>query len=47
MRAIAGMIDRVLRSGASDPDVAAVQAEVRAMCEAFPLYEPADAGSIG
>ena len=47
MRAIAGMIDRVLRSGASDPDVAAVQAEVRALCEAFPLYEPADAGSIG
>ena len=47
MRAIAGMIDRVLRTGASDPDVAAVQAEVRAMCEAFPLYEPADAGSIG
>ena len=47
MRAIAGMIDRVLRSGASDPDVAAVQAEVRAMCAAFPLYEPADAGSIG
>jgi len=47
MRAIAGMIDRVLRSGASDPDLAAVQAEVRALCEAFPLYEPADAGSIG
>ena len=45
MRAIGAMIDRVLRSGGSDPVVDAVRGEVSEMCEAFPLYEPAGAGS--
>jgi glycine hydroxymethyltransferase len=45
MGAIAAMIDRVLRSGGSDSEVDAVRGEVLEMCEAFPLYEPAGAGS--
>jgi len=45
MRAIAAMMDRVLRSGGSDSVVDAVRGEVSEMCEAFPLYEPAGAGS--
>lgn len=45
MGAIAAMIDRVLRSGGSDSVVDAVRGEVLEMCEAFPLYEPAGAGS--
>ncbi len=45
MGAIAVMIDRVLRSGGSDSVVDAVRGEVSEMCEAFPLYEPAGAGS--
>ncbi len=45
MGAIAAMIDRVLRSGGSDSVVDAVRGEVQEMCEAFPLYEPAGAGS--
>ena len=47
MGAIAVMIDRVLRSGGSDTEVDAVRGEVLEMCEAFPLYEPAGAGSAG
>ena len=45
MGAIAAMIDRVLRSGGSDSVVDAVRGEVLEMCEAFPLYESAGAGS--
>jgi glycine hydroxymethyltransferase len=45
MGAVAAMIDRVLRSGGSDSVVDAVRGEVQEMCEAFPLYEPAGAGS--
>ncbi len=45
MGAIAAMIDRVLRSSGSDSVVEAVRSEVLEMCEAFPLYEPAGAGS--
>ncbi len=45
MRAIGAMMDRVLRSGGSDSVVDAVRGEVSEMCEAFPLYEPAGAGS--
>ena len=45
MGAIAAMIDRVLRSNGSDSEVHAVRGEVLEMCEAFPLYEPAGAGS--
>jgi glycine hydroxymethyltransferase len=45
MGAIAALIDRVLRSGGSDSAVDAVRHEVLEMYEAFPLYEPAGAGS--
>ena len=45
MGSIAAMIDRVLRSGGSDSVADAVRGEVLEMCEAFPLYEPAGAGS--
>ncbi len=45
MGAIAAMIDRVLRSSGSDSVVEAVRSEVLEMCEAFPLYESAGAGS--
>jgi glycine hydroxymethyltransferase len=45
MGTVAAMIDRVLRSGGADSVIEAVRAEVLEMCEAFPLYEPAGAGS--
>ncbi len=46
MRAIASMIDRVLRDGGSESVLRAVRADVSSMCAAFPLYEPAGAGSL-
>jgi glycine/serine hydroxymethyltransferase len=38
MRAIAGMIDRVLRDPASPGIRAQVKADVEALCLRFPLY---------
>ncbi|UCG77004.1 MAG: serine hydroxymethyltransferase [Gemmatimonadota bacterium] len=47
MRSIAELIDRVLRALGADSEVDRVRQEVRGMCEAFPLYEPAPAGTAG
>jgi hypothetical protein len=41
-RAIAGLMDRVIASRGAEAE--AVAAEVRALCEAFPLYDLAPAG---
>ena len=47
MLKIAGMIDRVLRSGGGASEIAAARREVDALCYAYPLYESAGAGLIG
>ncbi len=39
MGTIANLIDRVLRSGGDEATIEAVNGEVRAMCDQFPLYE--------
>ena len=39
MKTIAGLIDRVLRANGDQAAIAAVQGEIRALCDQFPLYD--------
>jgi glycine hydroxymethyltransferase len=43
-REIVALVDRVLSSPGDEAARAAARGEVRALCEAFPLYRPADVG---
>ena len=47
METIGTLIDRALGSRGDGPTIAAVRAEVRELCSAFPLYEDLDAGLAG
>jgi glycine hydroxymethyltransferase len=45
-RTVVALVDRVLSTPGDEAARAAVRRDVRALCEAFPLYRPADVGLV-